>query len=320
MKYNYIIFILFSFFINIYSYSITFPTFINNKAIISNIDVKNICNNELLNIRRLFNKVPVIIFKNQKLNPSEYYNFIKLFDKNHDKSISLYNHLNNTIPTVPQVELINRKNLNKNKNVIKLDDYYNYLWHQDVTGSNKYITPIISSMYMLVTPTHGDDTIFASYEDAYDVMDMDLKKYIDKLTIIHSNSKKRQQNCLYDYTGLRTDYNYRYDDDIFTENPLVVYSDKTRCRKTLLLNPKKFLKFKELTNTDSYNLYRHIMKKYVIKNDNIITHHWDDYDLCIFNNRKLIHTSSPKASYHNKDRIYLQCRLGTNEPYLTLCD
>ena len=320
--------LLFINFILINSYSITFPSFPKNKAIISNIDIKNINNKDIEQLNILFNKIPVIIFKNQKLTPNEYYKFIKLFDNNYNSNISLHSYNNNTIPSVPQVELIckNSKNIIDNNKIFKnlnidndINDFYNYLWHQDVTGSYKYISPIISSMYMLVSPLHNDDTLFASYEDAYDLMDINLKKQIERYNVIHSNSKKRQKNSIFDYTGLRRDINYIYDDDILTENPFVVYSDKYKTRKTFALNPKKFLRFKELSLDDSYNLYRHIMKKYVIRNDNIISHHWEDYDLCIFNNRKLIHTSSPKCAYNN-ERIYLQCRLATNEPIYSLSD
>lgn len=312
---NYIFF-LFNIFLSVYSYSISFPTFTKNKAIISNIDVKSATNYEIDEFKKIFYKIPVVIYKNQKLTPKQYYNFVKVFDHNHDNTISLYSHTQNSIPSVPYVELIQNKN--KSDRYINLDDSFNYLWHQDVTGSNKYITPIISSMYMLSSPSHGDDTTFASYEDAYDLMECNLKKYIEKLTVIHSNSKLRQDNAIYDYCGLRNDLKYRYDDDIFTENQFVIYSDKYVNKKTLVLNPKKFLRFKELNYEDSNNLFRHIMKKYVTRNDNIISHHWDDYDLCIFNNRKLIHTSSPKAVYNNKDRIYLQCRLATKSPLLKL--
>jgi len=305
------VFFIFNIFYSIYAYSISFPTFTKNKAIISNVDVKSASYSDIKEFKKILNKIPVIVYKNQKLTPIEYYNFVKLFDDNHAKNISLYSHTANTIPSVPQVELIHHNN--KSDKYFNLDDEYNYLWHQDVTGSDKYITPIISSMYMLSTPSHGDDTIFASLEDAYDNIDLVLKNTIKNYNVIHSNSIERQKNAIYDYTGLRNDIKYRYDDDFFTETPFIIYSDLNKNRKTFALNPKKFLRFKELNYEDSNTLYRHIIKKYITRNDNIISHHWDDYDLCIFNNRKLIHTSSPKAVYNNKDRIYLQCRLATKK-------
>lgn len=309
-------------FINsINAFSITFPTFTKNKAIISNVDIKYLTNNDIYEFKKIFNKVPVMIFKNQKISPQQYYDFVSIFDDNYNKSISLYTSKPDTVQSIPQVELINKvKNNFFEKNEKKIskkspiyDDDYNYLWHQDVVGSHKYLPPIVSSMYMLTTPTHSDDTLFASYEDAYDIMDINMKNELAKLTVIHSNSIERQLESTFDYSGLRIDNKYRYLDDIFTESPLVVYSDYTQHRKSFLLNPKKFLRFKELKKSEGYDLYRHIMKKYVMQNNNIISHHWEDYDLCIFNNRKLVHSSSPKATYKNS-RVFLQCRLATNQP------
>ena len=317
-----IYYILILFFLNlINAFSITFPTFAKNKAIISNIDIKYLNKNDIYEFKKIFNKIPVIIFKNQKISPSQYYDFVSIFDDNYNNSISLYTSKPNTIQNIPQVELINKvkkKNIfdTENKNyIIKNEIYesdYNYLWHQDVVGSCNYLPPVVSSMYMLTTPSHSDDTLFSSYEDAYDMMDINMKTELSKLTVIHSNSIERQLESTFDYSGLRIDNKYRYIDDIFRESPLIVYSDYTQQRKSLLLNPKKFLRFKELKKSDSYDLYRHIMKKYVLRNNNIISHHWEDYDLCIFNNRKVVHSSSPKASYKN-NRIFLQCRLASNE-------
>jgi alpha-ketoglutarate-dependent taurine dioxygenase len=308
------------------SFSISFPSFIKNKAIINNIDIKNINFYEKEELKKIFNKVPILVFKNQKINPKEYYEFVKLFDDNHNQNISLYNSISNAIPDTPQIEFINNGNDNNIQNKLGIlkydtnnnyDDKYNMLWHQDATGSYKYLPPVVSSMYMLVSPLHNDDTYFASLEDAYDLMDMDLKLELSKYNTIHSNSKKRLKDTIFDYTGLRVDDRYRYDDDIFFEAPLVIYSNSLRQRRTLLLNPKRFLKFKELKPDKSYNLYRHIMKKYILNQNNIVAHHWEDFDLCIFNNRKIVHTSSPTATYNN-NRIYLQCKLATNEPIVYL--
>lgn len=70
---------------------------------------------------------------------------------------------------------------------INLDDItsyfvYNYVWHQDLVGHRKHLPPIVSSMYMLETPKKNKiSTIYASLEDAYDTLDLLLKK---KLKII----------------------------------------------------------------------------------------------------------------------------------------
>lgn len=288
--------------INISAYNVFYPNFIKNKAIINNIDVNNLSKKEKIELHKLFNKIPVLIFKNQKIKPEEYYNFIKIFDPKHNNSIDLSNSKDQNINLV----------IKGSNNILNDDnDNDNYIWQQYITGSNKYLTPIVGSIYMLETSLSDEQILFASLEDAYDMINMRLKKILDRYTVLHSNSIKRQINCAYDYTGLRIDYKKNYNDDDITEKSLIIYSDKTKKRRTLYLNPKKFLQIKELNYNDSYNLYRHLMKKYILHYSNIIAHKWDNNDICVFNNRKLMHTLSPKKLY--RDIIYLECKLPTNQ-------
>lgn len=143
------------YFIN--SFTVNYPTFTKNKAIISNINVKKLTNNDKLELQNLFNIVPMLVFKNQKINPQEYYNLCKIFDNNYKKTI--LHPWYTGIPSVPQVSI--RGNMNTSGifgiNNINLDDItsyfiYNYVWHQDLVGHRKYLPPIVSSMYMLETP------------------------------------------------------------------------------------------------------------------------------------------------------------------------
>ena len=39
-------------------------------------------------------------------------------------------------------------------------------------------------------------------------------------------------------------------------------------------------------------------------------------DMLIFNNRKLIHSSSPSIEYENYERLYYSCFLGTDAPII----
>ncbi len=310
------------------AFSVTFPTLKKNYAIVKNIKVNKLSDNDKNKLIKLFDNVPVIVFKDQKINPQEYFNFLKIFDDNYN-NISAYPPNNTiTIPYQNQIALINQ-NYNKyydNKYNITTSELrevldnqikYNYLWHQDLGGHIKHLPNIISAIYNLITPSDFcDDTIFVSYEDAYDLIEPKLKKKLLSYNTINSNSINRfiESNC--DYTGLRIDKKINYDDDIFNKQPLVIYSDKKKYRKSLLLNPNRFLKFDKLNYEDSNDLYRHIMHKYVLKEKNYIIHKWENNDLCIFNNRKLVHSTSPVGEYVNNDRIFLQCFLVTNEPII----
>jgi len=323
-------FFIFNLIYSVNSFTVNFPTFTNNKAIISNIDIKKITDADKLELQKLFNIVPMLVFKNQKINPQEYYDLCKIFDKNYKKDI--LHPWYTAIPSVPQVSI--RGNMNtsgifgtSNINLNDVTSYfiYNYVWHQDLVGHSKHLPPIVSSMYMLKTPKKNKiSTIYASLEDAYDSLDLSLKKELNDYNVINVNSLNRLNDVTYDYSGyIRKDKKNYYDDDIFTKDPFVIYSDKNKYRKSLLINPNRFFKFDKLDYNDSLELFRHIMKNNVLTNKNIFHHNWDDNDIIIWNNRKLIHTSTPTIEYNNKDkkrnRMFIQCFLATREPLLSSC-
>jgi hypothetical protein len=91
----------------------------------------------------------------------------------------------------------------------------------------------------------------------------------------------------------------------------------------MLLNPTRFLTFDKLNFNESNELFRHIMKRYVLSRENMFYHEWDKNDLVIWNNRKLIHSSMPSEEYTSKvipdNRLFIQCFLATNEPIYPVC-
>ena len=311
------------------AFSVSFPGLVKNKAVIKNINVKKLSDIDKKELKLLFNIVPFMVFKNQKVSPFEYHDFVKIFDDKYNYDI--LHPWYTSIPKLPQVSLRGNVNITnyygiKNKYIgEKKDKYnyfkYNYVWHQDLVGHSKYLPPIVSSMYMLKTPKKNKiSTVYASLEDAYDMMDISLKREINDYNVIYSNSLQRHGEAIFDHCGyIRKDCKLMYNDDnTFTKEPVFTYSDKTKYRKSLMLNPTRFLTFDKLSFYNSNELLRHIMKKYVMSKDNIFKHEWDKNDLIIWNNRKLMHTSIPSEEYNSKiipdDRLFIQCFLATDEP------
>lgn len=312
--------ILFIYITNINSFLVSFPTLYNNKAIISNININKLTIDDKIELKKLFNIVPLLVFKNQYIDPTTHYNFCKIFDNKYNDKI-IHPFTNTAIPDVPQIALKGNGYIKdfygvKNQTIRNSEhSKYNYIWHQDLVGSKDHIPPIVSSIYMINTPPNGGNTLFASLEDAYDSMDYVMKKEVSKFNIIYSNSFKRTLESNYDYSGfIRKDETCRYNDDILSIKPFVIYSDNNKYRKALMTTSDRFMKFDKLSCRESNDLYRHIMKKYVLNKDNIIKHKWENNDLIIFNNRKLIHTASPTIEYQNHPRLFSICFLGTNEP------
>jgi alpha-ketoglutarate-dependent taurine dioxygenase len=305
------------------SYSVSFPTYKRNLAVITKTDIKLLTDYDKYELIKLFNSVPLLLFKNQKINPAEYYEFCKLFDdKNNNETIHPFEY--SKVDVVPQIALRGNcyiKDLHGVKDVyLKYSDPFknSLVWHQDIVGHGTYLPPVVSSMYMIKTPTKGGNTLFASLEDAYDSIDSNIKDKIFDLKVIYSNTNTGMMNSYFDYTGYNriknNEIKIEKEESIITKEPLVVYSNYNRNRKALMLSPFRFTKFDKMSCGDSFDLYREIMSKNVITKDNIVDIKWENNDLLIFNNRKLIHSSTPTLEYKDMERLYYSCFVGTKSP------
>ena len=198
------------------------------------------------------------------------------------------------------------------------------VWHQDIVGINEHRPPIVSSIYMLKTPPIGGETMFASMETAYDNLDINLKKELKNYNVIYSNTEDNVMNTYYDYTGynrinINNDINMptkKSGTTIINREPLVIYTDECKNKKALMISPFRFSKFDKMSCEDSYDLYRELMNKYILNKDNIVKIKWEMNDMLIFNNRKLIHSSSPSIEYESYERLYYSCFLGTDAPII----
>jgi len=310
---------------------VSFPTLNKNLAIIHNFDVKKANEFDKGELAKLFNAVPMLMFKNQNLNPKEFYEFCKVFDaKSNDRVVHPFHY--SKVDYVPQVAIRGNcyiKDLYGLKDVtLKYCGPFKNtaVWHQDIVGINEHRPPIVSSIYMLKAPPIGGETMFASMETAYDNLDINLKKELKYYNVIYSNTNTEDNvmNTYYDYTGynrinINTDINkpiVKSGTTIINREPLVIYTDDCKNKKALMISPFRFAKFDKMSCEDSFDLYRELMGKYILNKENIVTIKWEMNDLLIFNNRKLIHSSSPSIEYENYERLYYSCFLGTDAPII----
>lgn len=319
-----------------HSLKVSFPTFHKNLAVISNLDVKRANEFDKGELAKLFKSVPMLLFKNQNLTPKDLYEFCKVFDpKSNDKVVHPFRH--SQVDYVPQVAIRGNcyiKDLYGLKDItLKYSGPFKNtpVWHQDIVGVSDHRPPIVSSIYMLKTPPVGGETLFASMESAYDSMDCGLKKELKEFNVVYSNSAD-VMNTYYDYTGYnRVNMNTAIDTlmpsqlsplppttatSTIHREPLVIYTDECKNKKALMLSPFRFAKFDKMSCEDSFDLYREIMSKYILHKDNIVKIDWEMNDLLIFNNRRLIHSSSPSVVYENYERLYYSVFLGTDAPII----
>jgi alpha-ketoglutarate-dependent taurine dioxygenase len=327
-----------------HSLKVSFPTFNKNLAVINNVDVKRLNEYDKGELKLLFKSVPMLMFKNQNLNPKEMYEFCKVFDsRSNDKVIHPFHH--SKVDYVPQIAIRGNchiKDLYGLKDVtLKYSGPFKNtaVWHQDIVGICEHPPPVVSSIYMLKSPPVGGETMFASMETAFDNVECGLKKELKYYNVVYSNTNTVDgvMNTYYDYTGYnrierlerlerrelrelreRTEAQAQQQSGttIINRQPLVIYTDDSKNKKALMLSPFRFAKFDKLSREDSYDLYRELMGKYILNKDNIVKIKWDMNDLLIFNNRKLIHSSSPSVEYENYERLYYSCFLGTDAPII----
>lgn len=310
---------------NVFCFTIEFPFQTNFMARVKNVNLNNINKQDIEDLQFLFKTTPVLVFENQELIPEEQFYICSMFDEHHNTNKCHPFH-DTQIHSVPQIAL--RGKGIANKFGVKSVPIYNGkqflftpLWHQDLVGVKDVNPSVVSSMYMLKSPSKGGETKFASLENAYDNMSFLDRSLYGKLNCIYSHKLALLPQM--DFTGYGKlykyweEYEFSEDDKLnMVKQPLIVYADKETTRKSIMLTPNKLYRFENMSCEKSQEIVRYIMHNYVLKTNNVGTLQYREKDLVIFNNRKVIHTSSPTAEY-NEDRLFSLLFLGTDLPILS---
>tara|TARA_A100001015_G_scaffold293144_1_gene369365 strand:- start:790 stop:1701 length:912 start_codon:yes stop_codon:yes gene_type:complete len=296
-------------------------------ARVKNIDLMNINERTKEDLQYLFKTTPVLIFENQKITPEDQFFICTMFDSNYTNQI-LHPFSETAIPTMKQVALRGKgtANLYDLKHIpIRNSRTFQYtpLWHQDLVGTKDVLPPVVSSMYMIKTPKNGGTTSFASMEAAYESMKVDDRKICNKINCVYSSYHGLFAEI--DHTGYgRLDKYWRKEtaneimQNMVTQ-PMVIYPTSEDTKRTLMFTPNKLYKFEGNENgvnpAYSQEKMRYVMKNYVLSLNNVGTLKYREKDLVIFNNRKVMHTSSPTQEYED-ERFFTLLFLGTTSPFL----
>ena len=266
------------------------------------IDAGDVDPNTMEELKYLFRTTPVLVFKNQHLTAKNQFDFTSEFDPYYTRDI-VHPFKDTAVPDCPQIALRGKGIIS---NVFGIKETciqnapafkYNKVWHQDLVGTRDRFPTVVSSMYMLQPSEEGGSTWFASMERAYNNMMTDNSKlsllqcmYSSKLALEgqwdHSGFARIDHQQI-DLRALRKLY-----DDIEIQ-PLVIYPDGKSQRRSLMLSPNKFVGFVGMPPKASRDLMHQIMDNYVLKDNNVDQVRYDKNDLVVFNNRKVIHSSSP---------------------------
>lgn len=306
------------------SFTIKFNYKVPFIAEVYNINVNNIDQYQIEDLQSLFRSTPVLIFKNQNLTPSQQYEFCKHFDPKHTDDV-VHPFQDTQVPDCPQIALRGKGIINdlfgvkdtfiQNGKMFR----YNRVWHQDLVGTKNRLPTVVSSMYMIQTPRKGGTTLFASLEKAYENLSSSPSK-LKFFPLRSCYSTKHSLDAEFDYTGYsRIDKYWKPEishikelkDEIVIQ-PLVIYPDSRSRKKSLMLSPNKLYSFFGIDPEKSQELMRELCNQFIFVENNIGEVFYKKNDLIIFNNRRVVHSSTPTEEVEG-NRIFSLLFLDTKD-------
>lgn len=294
---------------------------------VHNVDINSVDIDTMTQLKHLFQTTPILVFKNQRISPNVQFDFCSKFDSKCTTDI-VHPFTDTAVPECPQIALRGKGHIEnifgiRNQTIYNSRTFeYTTVWHQDLVGTRGRLPTKVSSIYMVQPSRKGGSTLFASMEKGYENMNNDCKQQYENLQACYSS--KLSLNAIMDYTGysrIDNEVNYNIEtmkqlqNDIVIQ-PLVIYPDKSSRKKSLLLSPNKFCGFLGLPLKQSKNIMNKIMSNYVLTESNIAEVIYEQYDLVMFNNRRVIHTSTPTREIEGS-RIISLLLLDSKEPYVS---
>ena len=251
-------------------------------AEVSNIDLRELSEEQVHEIKSAFLEFSVLVFRGQELNPDNL------------KKISL-------IWGKPQVhpvfkgmedfpEIIEIKNLGEKYHT-------NAHWHSDVTFEPE--PPDTTLLYSLEVPDGGGDTLFSNQYQAYEELGKELKDSLESAKAIHSNLS------VILLTGGSADDAKTVEHPIFRTHP-------ETGKRALYVTEAFVQSIKGLDQDDSRktlsDLYSHASQERFI-----YRHKWSNGDLVVWDNRSVQHFA--EHGYGDKIRNMRRITTSGSKPF-----
>ena len=251
-------------------------------AEVSNIDLRELSEEQVHEIKSAFLEFSVLVFRGQELNPDNL------------KKISL-------IWGKPQVhpvfkgmedfpEIIEIKNLGEKYHT-------NAHWHSDVTFEHE--PPDATLLYSLEVPDVGGDTLFSNQYQAYEELGKELKDSLESVRAIHSNLS------VVLLTGGSADDAKTVEHPIFRTHP-------ETGKRALYVTEAFVQSIKGLDQDESRKtlseLYSHASQERFI-----YRHKWSNGDLVVWDNRSVQHFA--EHGYGDKIRNMRRITTSGSKPF-----
>jgi len=218
----------------------------NCGAVVSDLQLATMSNHELLELRESFANYGLLFFRDQELTPDQHLEFANRFGS------IVINKFFKTTDDFPQIAEV-RKEKTQQTNI-------GGGWHTDHSYDD---IPAMGSILVARTvPEIGGDTQFANLAAAYDALPAELKKRIENLRALHSNTHLYGENGLYRLTDL-SEHLGGMDRVGDATHPVVIIHPESG-RKILYVNPGHTIQIEGWDFTESRalldELYAHVIQ------------------------------------------------------------
>ncbi|WHI49181.1 TauD/TfdA family dioxygenase [Microbulbifer sp. MLAF003] len=241
-------------------------------ALVEGVQLANLSDAELGDLRRAFADHGVLFFRNQSLSPDDHLTFAHRWG---EIVINKFFTHTQEYPGIAEV----RKEKDQETNI-------GGGWHTDHSYDQK---PALGSILVArELPKTGGDTHFANLQKAYESLSDGLKKTLETLRAVHSNVHVYGEDGYYQSTDLASQLG-GVDDVGEAIHPVVIQHPDTG-RKILYVNPGFTLCFEGWTPEESRPLLNYLFA-HVLTNGFTCRFNWEPGSVAFWDNRSTWHSA-----------------------------
>ena len=253
------------------SISIT-PGTNNVGAYINDVDLRNLNQDQTIELKKILNEFGVIFIKKQNLDPESYQNFAK----NIGQPV-VYPRLKGLNEKFPFINVIERKPSDKNLS-------FGSSWlHQD-TSYLANDRPRYTMLMGIEIPNGQGNTIFSSGFNAYEKLPQDIKDKIKSATGVFSSAGPIAVTRL----EREKEMGIKSSENMEAEHSIV---KTVNGKKTLYVSPGHLIKIKNVKEEDADYLKDYLIE-HVNKKEFIFSYEWSKNDICLWDNLSILHMAS----------------------------
>lgn len=236
---------------------------------------------ELEQIRQAIYRNKLIVIRDQDLSLEEYVNFTRKLGKPQVYFQDNYHH-----PDFPEVFVSNNVPEKDGKKVgVAGTGHY---WHTDCQFQEEPLS--FTSITPVIIPKSIRATSYIDMAKVLKNLPNDLRKYVDGQTYIHGGNNRYKVTPNDVDKSIQQLIDYMNEIVPLVEHPAVITHPVTG-EKILYLSSGFTMKIKGFRHEESQEALKALFE-FTEREENVHTHHWDQGDLIIWDNRPLLHKSS----------------------------